>query len=493
MRDYCFGNFLHELRTRRGLSQYQLGALVGVSFQAVSKWENGTSKPQSKILYRLSEVLGVSVDELLACKYRSDNEKSNGVSATKNVLFRKAFDALRSRYGETVPLEIINRFASEHAAIQYTDMIVYFDMLATLSNEAKKRNEYIWVRGGTGASFIAYLLGATEINPLKAHYYCPNCRAVIFDKSVEDGWDLENRKCDCGVDMIREGHDIPIETYRHVIMRQSSFDITVSPTFFNTAKDLIREYFKDSRLVEFRRQSQNDTVTFVIIPDSCDLPNENCLVLEEYYEKIKTFVAFTFFIFDEFEKYKELISKTGKRFEEADFLRPEIIDAFSRCETDSILEFKAPFIKDMIVDCRPKCFRDLIQISGLAHGSGTYEGNAKELISEGVSVSKVIAYRDDVFNHIQQCMLKKGIADTSGLAYKVMEDTRKGIYERGGVSDEMKGWFKEIGMEEWFADSIEKIKYLFPKAHGVTYVKFALTLMWYKLNYPNEFKESNIK
>ena len=43
MRDYSFGNFLHELRTRRGLTQYQLGALVGVSDKAVSKWENGVS------------------------------------------------------------------------------------------------------------------------------------------------------------------------------------------------------------------------------------------------------------------------------------------------------------------------------------------------------------------------------------------------------------------------------------------------------------------
>lgn len=41
MRDYSFGNFISALRERCGLSQYQLGALVGVSDKAVSKWENG--------------------------------------------------------------------------------------------------------------------------------------------------------------------------------------------------------------------------------------------------------------------------------------------------------------------------------------------------------------------------------------------------------------------------------------------------------------------
>ena len=68
MRDYSFGNFLHQLRTRSGLTQFQLGALVGVSDKAVSKWENGSAKPQSGILSKLGEVLGVSVDELLSCK-----------------------------------------------------------------------------------------------------------------------------------------------------------------------------------------------------------------------------------------------------------------------------------------------------------------------------------------------------------------------------------------------------------------------------------------
>ena len=39
MKDYSFRNFLSELRERSGLSQYQLGSLVGVSNKAVSKWE----------------------------------------------------------------------------------------------------------------------------------------------------------------------------------------------------------------------------------------------------------------------------------------------------------------------------------------------------------------------------------------------------------------------------------------------------------------------
>ena len=75
MRDYSFGNFISTLRERKGLSQYQLGVLVGVSDKAVSKWENGASKPRTNIIRKLSEVLDVSVDELLTCEYVTLNTK----------------------------------------------------------------------------------------------------------------------------------------------------------------------------------------------------------------------------------------------------------------------------------------------------------------------------------------------------------------------------------------------------------------------------------
>ena len=66
MNDYQFGNFLYEKRTAKGLSQAELGAILGVSNKAVSKWENGAAKPQTEKLLRLAEILGVSVEELLS-------------------------------------------------------------------------------------------------------------------------------------------------------------------------------------------------------------------------------------------------------------------------------------------------------------------------------------------------------------------------------------------------------------------------------------------
>ena len=469
MRDYSFGNFLYELRLRRGLTQYQLGALVGVSYQAVSKWENGSSKPQTDILCKLSEILGISVDELLTCKYHSfDKKDTKGVFAMKKELWNKAFEAMRKRYGNPAPIEIMNRLLTEHAEMKETDMIVYFDMLSVLALEAKKQGEHIRVRGGTGASFVAYLLGATEINPLKPHYYCPECGTVIFEGGVDDGWDLPKKVCSCGKEMQADGHDIPFETYRHVVHRNTSFDVSMSPNFWRAVRPIIKEYFKDCELTAEERED-NRIITYTITSN-------------------KSVCTFTFLADTEFERYQALEQATAMSFERVQFVQNEVLSEFRRGNTDGIPEFRTNFYKDMVNEVSPESFYDLIQMAGLSHGTGVWLDNAKELIKQGILVRDVIAYRDDVFNHIEKQLLHKGMASV-GYAYKIMEDTRRGVYFRGGVSAEMRKQLGDIGIEDWFADSIGKIQYLFPKAHGVTYVKLAATLMWYKIHYPKEFNE----
>ena len=62
---YKVGNLISKLREEKGLSQSELGVLLGVTNKAVSKWENGRGYPDTSLLLTLAEVLGISVDELL--------------------------------------------------------------------------------------------------------------------------------------------------------------------------------------------------------------------------------------------------------------------------------------------------------------------------------------------------------------------------------------------------------------------------------------------
>ena len=70
------GNFIMDKRKSLGLTQQQLADKLKVSFQAVSKWENGTTYPNIEILRDLATVLDVSVDEILAGSERNPEDLS---------------------------------------------------------------------------------------------------------------------------------------------------------------------------------------------------------------------------------------------------------------------------------------------------------------------------------------------------------------------------------------------------------------------------------
>ena len=76
MNDYKFGNFLCMLREQRGMTQAELAQQLSVTPAAVSKWENGESKPRIETLFTLADILGVSAQELMngECKAAESEE-----------------------------------------------------------------------------------------------------------------------------------------------------------------------------------------------------------------------------------------------------------------------------------------------------------------------------------------------------------------------------------------------------------------------------------
>ncbi len=83
MQNYDVGNRIYELRKGKGLSQKELGALIGVSNKAVSKWETGASAPKTETIINLAAVLGVTAEELL-CGKQQEFENLNTLEALSN-------------------------------------------------------------------------------------------------------------------------------------------------------------------------------------------------------------------------------------------------------------------------------------------------------------------------------------------------------------------------------------------------------------------------
>ena len=151
----------------------------------------------------------------------------------------------------------------------------------------------------------------------------------------------------------------------------------------------------------------------------------------------------------------------------------------------AIPEFGTDFVRQMLIDTKPKHFAELVKISGLSHGTNVWLNNAKDLVSGKkadygkIQFSSIIGCRDDIMVDLMYMGLEPS------MAFKIMEFVRKGKPKK-----EPANWVTHVeymrnhGVPEWYIWSCGQIEYMFPKAHATAYVLMALRIAWFKVYRP---------
>ena len=126
MRDYKFGTRIYNLRKGKGLSQSELGALLGVTNKAVSKWENGEAKPAINQLMKLSKLFDVSMDDIINSK--EEDEKGLELLKKAGEQGDKESEKLYKRMNGAIDYDKINKIFEEakKESIKTIDMDIEF-------------------------------------------------------------------------------------------------------------------------------------------------------------------------------------------------------------------------------------------------------------------------------------------------------------------------------------------------------------------------------
>lgn len=179
------------------------------------------------------------------------------------------------------------------------------------------------------------------------------------------------------------------------------------------------------------------------------------------------------------QKVMSIFSSNDAMEYKKEYIDDEFIDPIA---TNAIPEFGTNFVKQMLIDTKPKTFGELIRISGLSHGTDVWLNNAQDLVRNNTATLKeVICTRDDIMINLMHMGMD------SKDAFDIMEFTRKGKFPK---HPELIPKMKEKNVPQWYIDSCLKIGYMFPKAHAAAYVTMAFRIAWFKVYKPEAFYQA---
>lgn len=462
------------------------------------------------------EIYAIMPDYVTSPVFNAVSEKWKG-GKWKQLIYNKA----HAMYGSPLPAEIEKRIESEMWLYQWECYIFIMDEAMQIKQIADRENLAVHVHGDYSASFVAYLLGVSDINPLPAHYRCPKCGKVLFSESEDCGVDLEDKCCpDCGTLFLKDGFNIPHELYFYYNLldldddRVDCKEMLLQMRFSAKGKEKIAQSSEYAgRLVHpskpiaisFHTGSKNarkqaadkeeqwkiacklgdvkkkdgysintviipsnvktEEVVPMLAPDSFGIP-QTMFTEDDFnscgYEPVGLYVDSAVNMQEEIEK------NTHIRFSEIPFNDPETMQLFWEGKTDGVYSFMNKIHHRSFCKMKPKNFTELVKAIAILIGENTWRGNGEWLLEHGIGLNKLISTQDDVVNHL----LNRGFCLNDIYATHLKHD----LPDKGNA-------------EEWYIRSYRKTnpRHLPKKASFLPRVLEAYRLAYCKVHYPLAF------
>ena len=460
-----------------------------------------------------------------------------------NMTYAKA----HALYGETLPKVVQDRIDQELKPIIAHGFSVLYLIAHKLVKKSNIDGYLVGSRGSVGSSFVATMTDITEVNPLPPHWRCPNCKHsdFVLDGSYGCGYDLPDKDCPiCGTPMVKDGHEIPFAVFlgfdgdkvpdidlnfsgeyqpvahkytEELFGKDNVFRAgSIATVAEKTAYGFVRKYYDERGISKrdayinhmstgcqgVKRTTGQHPAGIMVVPRDMDVhfftplqhpaddqTSSTITTHFDYHSISSRLVKLDILGHDDPTVIKLLEDLTHRDPKTIPFDDPATLSLFNctnalgvtpeqlgaNSGTYGIPEFRTSFTRQMIDDTNPRCFSDLVRISGFSHGTDVWLGNAQDLIKEGTcTLQNAISARDDIMIYL----MHKGVDPLA--SFKIMEKVRKGK----GIEPDKVEMLRENNIPEWYIESCQKIKYMFPRAHATAYVMMAYRIAFCKVHYP---------